>query len=218
MLKNLLATTRVRSLLALACGLMLLVLPACDGGGNPVPTATFPGAANTPRVGEVPPDATTPTAVPSPVGLDESARIGVYAQLVASLLKSNADAEFVFVSPYIGQGERLDNPDENTPVPAGLVEQLEGDITSRKFEVRDFMEAVGALEDGGRVKNRGIFVTLGPIVNTSSDPNVVTARASIYRMVGEARGDVYRFQRDAGERSGWKLLGVTEEWNDKSAP
>jgi hypothetical protein len=141
--------------------------------------------------------------------MSESGRVAVYTHLIGEILKPDLGTRFVYISPYIGQGEFLDNPDTNTPVPPTLMERLEPAYHDRAFEVRDFEESIHPLEEGGRVKNDGIFITLGPITNVGSD--TVSVRASYYRGVGDARGDLYSF-RTTGPES-WELMNVAEEWN-----
>jgi hypothetical protein len=189
---------------------MLLLLAACDGG-SPQPTPTIV-ATPTGQGGElVIPDAATVTPVPSPVGLAEDDRVTIYALVIGEILRPDLGTRSIFISPYIGQGEFLDNPDPNTPVPPTLMESLETAFHDRAFEVRDFEDSIRPLEEGGRVKNDGIFITLGPIVNTESD--TVSVRASFYRGVGDARGDIFRFERDPSTPQGWELTEVKEEWN-----
>lgn len=203
---------------------LLMLLAACGSNAtDPTATATLPQtsvATPTGAGGEefLPPDATTPTPAPSPVGLTENDRVDVYSHIIGTLLQGDLGTRFIYISPYIGQGEHLDSPDEETPVPSTLMESLEPAYHDRSFEVRDFADATDALEDGGRVKNDGIFVTLGPIVNDSSGSNIVTARASYYRGVGDARGDLYSLQRAPSSSTGWELLTQEEEWNYKTVP
>jgi hypothetical protein len=72
---------------------------------------------------------------------------------------------------------------------------------------------LGPLEEGGKVKDDGVFVTLGPIVEDESAEGTVSVRASIYRKVGEAEGHIYRFKRDASSSDGWSLQNSTREWS-----
>jgi hypothetical protein len=143
--------------------------------------------------------------------LAESGRVAIYTLVIGEILRPDLGTRSIFISPYIGQGEFLDNPDTNTPVPPTLMESLEPAYHDRAFEVRDFEDAIRPLEEGGRVKNDGIFITLGPIVNDGDD--TVSVRAGFYRGVGDARGDILRFERDSSTSDGWKLLEVKEEWN-----
>ena len=214
--------SRVRGWLLGACIAMPLLLVGCDGG-SPQGTATpSAGVVATPtgEGGEIvlPPEAATITPAPSPVGLTEADRVAVYARAIGVLLERDLGTRFIYVSPYLGQGEHLDNPDVDTPVPPALVEQLEQAYHERVFEVRDFSDATKPLEEGGRVKNEGIFITLGPITNDSSAREAVGIRISFYRGFGDARGDLYRFGRDPAAPLGWKLLEAIEEWNDKTTP
>jgi hypothetical protein len=201
-------TARAARVAVLACLLLPLLLAACDGGSTP-------GGATVTPTGEGgltidPALAVTVTPLPSPEGLSEEDRVGVYLAVIGRMLEPDLGTRFVYISPYLGQGEFLDNPDTNTPVPPDLMERLEPAYADRQFEIRDFEEAIRPLEEGGQVKNDGIFVTLGPI---SNDGDGVAARASYYRSVGDARGDLYTLNRDGG---GWQVVEQKEEWNNKT--
>lgn len=206
------------SLLAFLLVMLLLLLSGCDlGAATPTPTTPSVSPAPTGQAdtgGPLPSDlegVDPPTPVPSPIGLDEGARVGLYSQVISLLLVDESATE-VFVSPYIGQGEQLDIPDENTPIPAGLLLALGAADVKRLYSALDFAEVVGVPEDGGLVKDMGVFLTLGPIVNDDKEKDVVRVRASIYRKLDSGGGQIFRFRRDATSPSGWKLLDATQEW------
>ena len=193
--------------------LAVLALVACDDGTPPSATPSTP--SETSLVSEASPITgigQEPTPVPSPTGLDEQGRVQLYVMVVAELV-AREEAENVYVSSYIGQGERLDNPDERTPLPAGLVAALEAADGGRAYFESEFGQVVGALEDGGKVVDGGVFVTLGPILNDATEKDVVDIRATIYRKVSDAEGYIYRYKRDASGE--WKLLTANQEWLDR---
>jgi hypothetical protein len=192
--------------------LAVLALAACDDGVAPSPTPDTP--SETAPVSEASPMigiGREPTPVPSPTGLDEQGRVQLYVMVVSELM-AREEADNVYISPYIGQGERLDNPDERTPIPAGMIAALEAADGGRAYFESEFGQVVGALEDGGKVVDGGVFVTLGPILNDATEKDVVDIRASIYRKVSDAEGYIYRYKRDASGE--WKLLNVNQEWLD----
>jgi hypothetical protein len=194
--------------------LVVLVLAACDDGVAPSATPGTP--SETTLASEASPmtgiGAQEPTPVPSPTGLDEQGRMQLYVMVVSELV-AREEAASVYVSPYIGQGERLDNPDERTPIPASLVAALEAADSGRAYFESEFGQVVGALEDGGKVVDGGVFVTLGPILNDATEEDVVDIRATIYRKVSDAEGYIYRYKRDASGE--WKLLNANQEWLDR---
>ena len=81
-----------------------------------------------------------------------------------------------------------------------------------KYEIMDFSEATGPLDDGGQVKNGGVFITLGPITNDGQPKDTVAVHASIYRKVGDAQGYLLHLHREA---SGWRVLDSKQEWFDE---
>ena len=222
-------------LLAIA---MLLV--ACEGGtplpapATAVPPTSRPQPSPTPIDDFVPQGAVTVTPVPSPIGLNEDARVGVYVAVIEGILdKEEKEVRYVYIGPYIGQGEHLDNPDEDTPIPSKLLSTLKRTDASgrRVYEARDFSEVVGAIEEGtpssdggeggtvgGEVKHGGVLITLGPILNQQGKKDAVDVRASVYRNVNSAEGNIYSLSRDSSARNGWKLVTVSPEWSSNDAP
>lgn len=195
--------------------LALLLVAACDAQPPPAVTAT-PLASSTPGEEVSIPDATTPTPVPSPTGIDETGRADIYVSIVLDMLdKEGKEVGYVYVSPFIGQGEHLDNPDPSTPIPGSLVLVLRAapGPSSRTYEALDFSEVVGPFEDGGKVANGGVFITLGPIMNTEGKEDAVTVKASIYRESKSAEGNIYNLSRDPASATGWKVVTVSPEWS-----
>jgi hypothetical protein len=129
--------------------------------------------------------------------------------------KEGKEVGYVYISPYIGQGEHLDIPDEDTPIPAKLLPTLQSadGQSSRTYKALDFGEAVGPFEEGTKVANGGVFITLGPIMNNESDEAAVTVSANIYRDATSAEGNIYSLSRDPSADTGWKLLTTTPEWS-----
>ncbi len=202
------------------CAVQLLVclpvLVACgEGRPAPSPVPSPSGATVTPAtpVAQVSPIAGTPQAP----DITEGERALLYARVVLDLL-TEEQARHVYISPYVAAGERLDVPDEHIPLPQGLVDLLLGADPARTYEISAFEDAVGPLDDGGQVRDGGVFITLGQIQLQRSGGQAsgtgVLVRASIYRRVGSAEGYIYRFDRDPSGPDGWKLVESTLEWSD----
>lgn len=152
------------------------------------------------------------SASPSPA-LSEDARVDLYSAVVGALIKNEA-ALNVYVIPYVGKGEHLDDPDESLPLPASLLSTLQGRYSSVQFAMSGFADAVGALDDGGKVKNDGVLLTVGEISLSGAGGNSsATVKASIYRKAGDAEGYIYTLQRDSS--GAWAVTKKSEEWNDK---
>jgi len=156
------------------------------------------------------PSLPVPTAVPSPAGIDAAARVRIYSAVVAALLDKQSPP-YVYISPYIGQGEHLDEPDQNSPLPQDLLSMLPSTGGNPVYEISDFSAVIGDLEGGGQVKNDGVFITLGPITNDPPSGDAAAVRASIYRKVGDAQGYLFHLQRGP---SGWRVLDSKQEWLD----
>jgi hypothetical protein len=118
------------------------------------------------------------------------------------------------LNPFLGQGERLDETDPNKPLGEALGRYMDSVDGERQYFMSEFSEAVGPLEDGGKVKDGGAFVTLGEIIVGPEGTDIVAVRGSIYRGIGDAVGNLYRFQPDPTAPDGWKLLDVQQEWSD----
>lgn len=234
MKRDLLVRVGARALLLLLSGLGLFLLVACDDSSAPPtpsasgPTATLPGpvsGAETPEGDAAtpgPPDSSqltqlanpvTPTSVPTAVGVDDAARIVIYAAVVDALLGEKLPP-VVYLAPYVGEGERLDTPNEGQPLPDGLPAALSKEAPGPKYEVLDFPQAIGPLDDGGVVNNNGEFITLGAIAADSSDSNRVVVRGSWYRKNGEAAGLRLTLQRTGDAAGEWKVLDSNQEWSD----
>lgn len=210
--------------LAVALILCLGLLTACDGSPSPTPTVPTPGNATATLAGGVPetPDLSealtafpisSPATAPKEADLEATERVQIYKLAVLALLDREA-ASTVYISPYVGEGERLDNPNEAAPLPQDLIDALSSAGGNRSYELRDFSEAVGPLEDGGKVEKDGVFVIVGPVIEAGEAADQVAVRASIYRKVGDAAGYIYRVERDAASEEGWTLSDTTREWSE----
>ncbi|MDQ5826117.1 MAG: hypothetical protein M3441_18140 [Chloroflexota bacterium] len=206
-------------LLALA-----LLVSACDPGGPPAPggsiDATPPPAETSPGMDL--PDALmtevvagsgmqTPSAVPAAVSEDD--RETIYGLVVLNLVRTEA-ATTVYLNPFLGQGERLDESEHSKPLGESLGRYMDSVDGERQYFMSEFADAVGPLEDGGKVKDGGVFVTLGEIMAAPEGTDIVAVRGSIFRGIGDAEGNLYRFQSDDTAPDGWKLLDVQQEWSD----
>lgn len=202
---------------------LALLLSACDMGGPlPVATPTLPGSTPdeginlpddilTPMPGT---DSLTPTALPAIVS-DED-RDAIYGLAVRNLIK-NEQAQSIYISPFVGEGEQLDQSDDQLPLSETLDDNLQLLDPEREYRLAEFSEVVGALEDGGTIVDGGVFITLGQLVEDpeSAGAEIVAVRGSIYRGRGDAAGNLYRFQRDDTAPDGWRLLEVVEEWSEE---
>jgi hypothetical protein len=206
-----------------ALGALALLAAACDNGAPPAtPTATVQDVNSdlvTPGDDEDTSDLltavaaqVTATPVPTPAGLTQEDSDRIYATVIDALLGEKLPP-VVYISPYLGQGERLDEPDETQPVSESLLGALTPE-SSTKYELGDFTEVIGPLDDGGVVQNNGAFVTLGSIAADPSDPDSVIVHGSIYRKVGDAQGFRFHVVKDPSRRTGWSVSDSTQEWSD----
>jgi hypothetical protein len=153
---------------------------------------------------------TTPS-VPAVLSDDDTETI--YGLAVLNLVK-NEQANTVYLSPLVGEGERLDESNPGKPLAATLSQYMDSVDGARQYAMSEFSQVVGPLEEGGKMANGGVFVTLGEITSDHESGNIVAVRGSIYRGRGDAEGNLYRFQRDDTAPDGWKLLDVRQEWSD----
>ncbi len=208
----------------LAC---LFLAVACDSSPTaPGPTTPTLVAEASPQVGAsatetetlsdlltAVPDLPTSTPAPAATGINAQDRLNIYLAVIADLLGDKVPP-YVYISPYTGSGERLDEPDLSQPIPAQIIDALAKTQPGTKYDMLDFIRAIGPLEDGGVVKNNGAFITLGAIGNDGSTGDTVIIRGSIYRKEGDAVGRRYRLKRDTSATYGWKLLDTTQEWSE----
>ncbi len=209
--------------------LSALLLAACDTGvpaGTPTPTVAAPALLSptampdrqatevSDALTEVPPSTYTPEA--GAIVGNEQDQLALYRHAVKELLDKDKSGP-VYISPYVGQGERLDDPKEDMPLPQGLVAYLQKQDGSRSFSLANFADVVGSLEEGGKPANGGVFITLGRLKADIADPSLVTLRAGIYRGVSNGEGNLYTFKADPTAPDGWTLLDTQQEWNEQQS-
>ena len=158
--------------------LCLFVLAACDGGspapGNttPTPLAEASALVDTGTLGDLlteVPEFPTSTPVPTPAGITDADALNIYLKVADALLGEKQPA-FIYISPFVGEGEHLDDPNMSQPLPAGLLPALVKADTGPQYALLNFENAIGPLEEGGVVKNNGAFLTLGAIAADTSNP------------------------------------------------
>lgn len=176
--------------------------PVPGGTATAEPTRVIP--TEIPTI-ELPPP---PTAPPTPSGLDSAQFVAIYALVAHDLVPPPAPA-FVAIAPDAAQGELLDTPAPERPIPPELISAL-ADL-STTVELSSFMEAIGPLESGGRVRDDGVFLTLGVVEpEDSAGPDGVALYASAYRASDDATGYRYRIYRE-GTR--WVIKDKTQMWD-----
>jgi hypothetical protein len=158
----------------------------------------------------LPPLTAVPTAA---VGAEE--RLALYRTVVL-LLASAERVPVVYLNPYLGEGERLDMPLMDSPLPGALIPALREAEPSRRFETAEFIDVVGPLEEGGIVKNGGAYITLGPVEDSPDFEGGVRVRASVFHEVGNAGGYTYDLQREPSEPGGWLVVRTTQDWLDRT--
>ena len=99
-------------------------------------------------------------------------------------------------------------PVPDQPIAPALVDRL-NDLGSQ-VELVPFIEAIGALETGGRVRNDGIFLTLGVLEQDAAAPDNAALYASWYRAADDATGYRYELTRAAGV---WTIKSRTQVWD-----
>jgi hypothetical protein len=152
------------------------------------------------------------TAAPT-AALGAEERLALYRQIVL-LLAAAESVTVVYLNPYLGEGERLDMPLMDSPLPSGFVPELRRADPTRTYDTAEFMQVVGPLEKGGVVENAGAYITLGQVEDSPEYEAGVQVRASAYRGVSNAGGYVYDLQRDPSESSGWRVVRTTLDWLD----
>jgi hypothetical protein len=169
---------------------------------TPEPTHVIPTAI--PTIALPPP----PTAPPAANGVDETQLTAIYS-LVAHDLVPRPAPPYLAIAPTAAQGELLDTPAPDRPIPPGLIGAL-SDL-STTIELTSFMEAIGPLESGGRVRNDGMFLTFGVVEpDESAGPNGVALYASFYRASDDATGYRYRLFREGTQ---WVIKDKTQTWD-----
>lgn len=203
-----------RRLFVVQLGVLAILVSACDTSGpqsaqvgTPGVTATLPSPSD--ATSDLPTESpATPTL--SPANLSDEDRDAIYGLVVLNLVKTE-QATDVYISPYVGEGEQLDESNTAKPLNEGLATSLQSLDSARRYAMAEFSAVVGPPEDGGKVQNEGVFLTLGEIV--AEPEGTVAVRGSIYRKLGSAAGSLYHFLRDDNAPDGWKLLEVEQEWS-----
>ena len=202
----------------------------CDSGVPPSPppalTATFAEPTPVPTLDGTPggeelfeeitnltPEAALTAAPTAAIGDEE--RLAVYRTVVL-LLAAAERVPVVYLNPYLGEGERLDMPLVDNPVPDALIVDLRQAEPGRTFEAAEFMEVVGPLEEGGVVDSGGAYITLGPIEDSPDFEGGVMVRASVYHGVSNAGGYTYDLVHAPSEPSDWVVARTTQDWVDRA--
>ena len=205
---------------------LALLLSACDIAPQPPApdprTSPAPAPTNTPPGIDLPAALMTevlsgtgqaaPTAIPA--AISDSDQETLYGLTVLNLLKDE-QATTVYLNPFVGQGERLDQSDSARPLTPTLGRYMDSVDGERQYAMSEFSQVVGPLEDGGKVSNGGVFVTLGEITSAPESSDTLTVRGTIYRGLGDAEGRIFRFQRDDNAPDGWTLLDAHQEWSEQ---
>jgi hypothetical protein len=225
-------------ILVLTLGLALVILAACGDGGSPPatpspaigssantslpanpPTAAPPSAAAAPTE-TISPDGPPPEGPPLPtsgpvatVGTDEA--VVIYSLIAHDLVAQSlttaattATPEYIGISQQAGQGALLDTDSTNVTIPDDLIDEM-GDLgTTVTFS--PFMEAIGALEDGAKVRDDGIYLTLG-VLEDQGSPDKLAAYASYYRASDDATGYRYVLEKAAG--GPWVIKDRQQVWD-----
>jgi hypothetical protein len=208
----------------------LLILTACaDSGGpeSPTPTPALPAVAATAPVAPTAPPAaqasTSPAAgaaptqaAPSPtvvIPADDAVTIysliahDLVAQAVAASTPGAAPA-FIGMNDRAGQGELLDTDASDATIPDDLIDNMADLGATVVFT--PFMQAIGPLDDGGRVRDDGMYLTFG-VLEPQGDATHVAAYASYYRGSDDATGYRYTLEKAAG--GPWVIKDRRQVWD-----
>ncbi len=224
--------------LALSVGLLLLA--ACGGSAAPatptpagVPgpapalaTATLPPApsatAPPPTTAEAPTATAAPAEAPTGAAVMTATIAADQALTIYSLVAHDLVAQsmtvtgtvtptmpgYIGISPRAGEGELLDTTSSTQTIPDDLIDSMADLGTTVTFA--DFMDAIGALDNGGHVQNNGIYLTLG-VLEPQADANHVATYASFYRAANDATG--YRYQLERVPGGPWVIDDRKEVWD-----
>ena len=214
---------------------MVVGLTACSDGtvtptvsgpvGAPTPASVLPTATVLPAPTSVAPtDVPTdaPTDVPGvafatptdpPVAaLNDSDTLLIYNLVAHDLVNESSTANggklptYIGINPRPGKGELLDTDSSNQTIPEDLVDNMADLSTTIAFA--PFMEAIGSLDDGGKVRDDGIYLTLGLIEPAGTD---IQTYASTYHARDDATGYRYTLQKPAG--GPWTILKRDVVWD-----
>ena len=224
----------------LALSLGLLLLAACGGSAAPatptpagapgpapgLATATLPPApsatAPAPTIPAAPPATAAPTEAPTGAAVVTATIAADQALTIYSLVAHDLVAQsmtvtgtvtptmpgYIGISPRAGEGELLDTTSSTQTIPDDLIDNLADLGTTVTFA--DFMDAIGALDNGGKVQNNGIYLTLGVLEPQAGGDRVATY-ASYYRAANDATG--YRYQLERVPGGPWVIDDRKEVWD-----
>ncbi|HMA37730.1 MAG TPA: hypothetical protein VKY74_24970 [Chloroflexia bacterium] len=181
---------------------------------TPVPVPTVRPTA--PPVPTMPPTVPpTPTVAPVATGVAEEQAEVIYSLIAHDLVTQSLVTTttktipaYIGISPRAGQGSLLDTDASNLPIPENLIEDLADLGTTVAFV--PFMEAIGPLEEGGQVRDGGVYLTLG-VLTPQSDADHVAAYASYYRATNDATGYLYHLEK--GGSGPWVIKDRQQVWD-----
>lgn len=212
-------------LLALLAGLGLAGLTACgDSTPTPgvLPTAlvgsTPPGGPNPAHPPPIPPTLAVnsvprppaPTALATGVAPQEASTI--YNLIAHDLVAQSQGAPgaapppYIGINPQAGKGPLLDTSAADVEISDDLIDNMADLGTTVAFS--GFMDAIGSLENGGQVRDRGIYLTIG-VLEPAGDN--VQAYASYYRASNDATGYRYTLERAGG--GPWVIKDRQQVWD-----
>ncbi len=176
-----------------------------------VPTAspTTPPTA-LPTAPELPQFA-TPTDPPAAT-LSDSDTLLIYNliahDLVSEISRTSGGKPpaYIGINPHPGKGELLDTDSAGPNIPTDLVDNMADLGTTVAFA--PFMEAIGSLDNGGKVRDDGIYLTLGLLQPAAGN---IQTYASLYRARDNATGYHYMLQKPAG--GPWTILQRQVVWD-----
>jgi hypothetical protein len=186
----------------------------------PTDTVPAPPSAAAAPTETISPDGPPPEGPPLPtsgpvatVGTDEA--VVIYSLIAHDLVAQSlttaattATPEYIGISQQAGQGALLDTDSTNVTIPDDLIDEM-GDLgTTVTFS--PFMEAIGALEDGAKVRDDGIYLTLG-VLEDQGSPDKLAAYASYYRASDDATGYRYVLEKAAG--GPWVIKDRQQVWD-----
>ena len=173
-----------------------------------VPTSSVPA--------EVPATPTPVRGTPAPVPTVGEAEATIIYSLIAHDLVTQSQATmpaaeappYIGINPLAGRGPMLNTDSATVQIPEDLIDDLADLDTTLSFAT--FADVVGPLDEGGRVQEDGIYLTLGEI-QPQSDANQVAVHASFYRANDDATG--YRYTMERQPDGSWAIKDRQEVWD-----
>jgi hypothetical protein len=209
----------------------LLFLTACADGASPATATAGPEPPRTVAAPGPPTLAAGPSATSAPVSggpartqaaapaptaaipADDAVTIysliahDLVAQAVAASATPTAPT-FIGMNDRAGQGELLDTEASNATIPDDLIDNMADLGATVVFT--PFMQAIGPLDDGGTVRDDGIYLTFG-VLEPQGDAAHVAAYASYYRGADDATGYRYTLEKAAG--GPWVIKDRRQIWD-----